>query len=131
MPRQEVLSTPRSKPHFEPTTPAEQTDRAAGQPHVPSPHYQTTRRHSLYGTEDRVVLDLGSRVWKAGFSGEGRPRDVFTVGNDVGGLWEFASTQSPEEREEKQHVLEAELQKHLRYVFHKHVTLLRTTSLLN
>ena len=44
-----------------------------------SPHYQTTRRHSLYGTEDRIVINLGSRVWKVGFSGEGRPRDVFFV----------------------------------------------------
>ncbi|GAA5965451.1 hypothetical protein JCM3765_002387 [Sporobolomyces pararoseus] len=41
-----------------------------------SPHYSTSlrSRHSLYGTEDRVVLDLGSRVWKIGFSGEPAPR---------------------------------------------------------
>ncbi|GAA5952269.1 hypothetical protein JCM21900_000471 [Sporobolomyces salmonicolor] len=41
-----------------------------------SPHYTTSlrSRHSLYGTEDRVVLDLGSRVWKVGFSGETGPR---------------------------------------------------------
>ena len=36
-----------------------------------SPHYTTTRRHSLYGTEDRIILDPGSRIWKVGFSGLG------------------------------------------------------------
>ena len=43
---------------------------------VSAPHYSTSlrSRHSLYGTEDRVVLDLGSRVWKIGFSGETQPR---------------------------------------------------------
>lgn len=64
-----------------------------------SPHYSTSlrSRHSLYGTEDRVVLDLGSRVWKAGFSGEGAPRECRSVlalgvgagaGDEEGaGLW--------------------------------------------
>lgn len=37
----------------------------------------TIRRQSLFGTDDRVVLDIGSRVTKAGFSGESRPRDIF------------------------------------------------------
>ncbi|WVQ79414.1 hypothetical protein IAT38_001511 [Cryptococcus sp. DSM 104549] len=41
-----------------------------------SPAY-SSRRHSLYGIEDRVVLDLGSRIWKVGFSGEPDPRAVF------------------------------------------------------
>ena len=45
-----------------------------------SPYCTTTLRHSLYGTEDRVVIDPGSRIWKVGFSGEGRPRDVFYPG---------------------------------------------------
>ncbi|GAA5972583.1 hypothetical protein JCM11641_001911 [Rhodosporidiobolus odoratus] len=46
-----------------------------------SPHYTTSlrSRHSLYGTEDRVVLDLGSRVWKVGFSGEPAPRECSSV----------------------------------------------------
>ncbi|BGP19168.1 hypothetical protein JCM10213v2_007255 [Rhodosporidiobolus nylandii] len=46
-----------------------------------SPHYTTSlrSRHSLYGTEDRVVLDLGSRVWKVGFSGEPAPREGGSV----------------------------------------------------
>ncbi|WVQ96180.1 hypothetical protein IAU59_003283 [Kwoniella sp. CBS 9459] len=41
-----------------------------------SPAY-SSRRHSLYGIEDRVVIDPGSRVWKVGFSGEPEPRAVF------------------------------------------------------
>ncbi|OWZ68405.1 hypothetical protein AYX15_00819 [Cryptococcus neoformans] len=41
-----------------------------------SPAY-SSRRHSLYGIEDRVILDLGSRIWKVGFSGEPEPRAVF------------------------------------------------------
>lgn len=45
---------------------------------VPSPHYQIRdhKRHSLYGTDDRIVLDLGASVWKVGFSGEASPRQV-------------------------------------------------------
>ncbi|SPC64082.1 related to ACT1 - Actin [Ustilago sp. UG-2017b] len=35
-----------------------------------------TRRHSLFGTEDRVILDIGSRYSKFGFSGEPRPRAI-------------------------------------------------------
>ncbi|OCF46109.1 hypothetical protein I317_00199 [Kwoniella heveanensis CBS 569] len=41
-----------------------------------SPAY-SSRRHSLYGIEDRVVIDPGSRIWKVGFSGEPEPRAVF------------------------------------------------------
>ncbi|KAI9197307.1 actin family [Polychytrium aggregatum] len=37
------------------------------------------RRHSMYGTEDRIVLDLGSRYLKCGFSGESKPRHVLPV----------------------------------------------------
>ena len=36
-------------------------------------------QHSLYGTEDRIIIDPGSRVWKVGFSGEGKPRHVSVV----------------------------------------------------
>lgn len=79
-----------------------------------SPHYQTTRRHSLYGTEDRVVIDPGSRIWKVGFSGEGRPRDVFMVGP----LWGLRRAPDMAQREEEDRVLEARLQAKLREVFH-------------
>lgn len=50
-----------------------------------SPHYTTSlrSRHSLYGTEDRVVLDLGSRIWKVGFSGEPQPRECRSVASEL------------------------------------------------
>ncbi|BGP26873.1 hypothetical protein JCM10295v2_005835 [Rhodotorula toruloides] len=50
-----------------------------------SPHYTTSlrSRHSLYGTEDRVVLDLGSRIWKVGFSGEAQPRECRSVVSEL------------------------------------------------
>ena len=80
-----------------------------------SPHYQTTRRHSLYGTEDRIVIDPGSRVWKVGFSGEGRPRDVFFVHP----LWSLQRSPDPIQRDEDERVLAARVQAHLRAVFHE------------
>ncbi|KAF8272289.1 actin-domain-containing protein [Lactarius quietus] len=79
-----------------------------------SPHYQTTRRHSLYGTEDRIVIDPGSRVWKVGFSGEGHPRDVFFVHP----LWSLHRSPDPIQRDEDDRVLAARVQAHLRAVFH-------------
>ncbi|KAJ9099859.1 hypothetical protein QFC21_003862 [Naganishia friedmannii] len=42
-----------------------------------SPALSNLKKHSLYGTEDRVIIDPGSRIWKVGFSGEARPRRVF------------------------------------------------------
>jgi len=48
-------------------------------PLIPSPHYTAGRKYSLYGSEDRVVLDLGSKYWKYGFSGEATPRGVLDV----------------------------------------------------
>src|SRR6266404_4426326 len=80
-----------------------------------SPHYQTTRRHSLYGTEDRIVIDPGSHVWKVGFSGEGRPRVVFFVHP----LWSLQRSPEPTQRDEDDRVLEARVQAHLRAVFHE------------
>ncbi|PWN52568.1 actin-like ATPase domain-containing protein [Violaceomyces palustris] len=41
-----------------------------------SAYHGSSRRHSLFGTEDRVILDIGSRVSKFGFSGEARPRII-------------------------------------------------------
>jgi hypothetical protein len=61
---------------------------------APSPHYvvRDHKRHSLYGTDDRVVLDLGSACWKVGFSGEVNPRRVlFARPADApapAGIWE-------------------------------------------
>lgn len=41
-----------------------------------SAYSSATRRHSLFGTEDRIILDIGSRYSKFGFSGEPRPRAI-------------------------------------------------------
>ena len=116
-----VPSTPRSRTSHAgaaPATPAGalNTSRIARSAMVQaSPHYQTTRRHSLYGTEDRVIIDPGSRVWKVGFSGEGRPRDVFFVSP----LWGLQRSPDPFQREEEDRLLAAQLQAHLRAVFHE------------
>lgn len=85
-----------------------------------SPHYQTTRRHSLYGTEDRIVIDPGSHIWKVGFSGEGRPRDVFFGdGQDGLPLWRLTRAKDQFGREEEDRMLQAKLQDRLRAVFHE------------
>lgn len=86
-----------------------------------SPHYTTSRRHSLYGTEDRIILDPGSRIWKVGFSGEGKPRDVFYAGGEAGEpLWNLNRAADPGDREEEERMLEARLQTSLRAVFHEY-----------
>lgn len=91
-----------------------------------SPHYTTTRRHSLYGVEDRVVIDPGSRIWKVGFSGEGKPRDVFlAAGNEAESLWKLGRTSEPQARVEEEKMLEIRVRRCLRAVFHEYV-LLRT-----
>jgi actin-related protein 10 len=112
-------STPRGKPPLNPTTP---TARLAGT-HVvqASPHYTTTRRHSLYGTEDRVIIDPGSRIWKVGFSGEGRPRDVFYAAKTGTSLWDLSRAREPVERAEQEKLLEVNLERCLRSVFHQYV----------
>jgi actin-related protein 10 len=86
-----------------------------------SPHYGTTRRHSLYGIEDRVVIDPGSHIWKVGFSGEGRPRDVFCASGKSGvSLWNLNRAADAIERVEEEKLLQVMLQKCLRSVFHKY-----------
>lgn len=115
-----VPTTPLGKGVHEPTTPT--VSRVTGS-HIiqSSPHYTTTRRHSLYGTEDRIILDPGSRVWKVGFSGEGRPRDVFCAGGESGEpLWSLNRAVEASEREEEERLLESKLQACLRAVFHEY-----------
>jgi actin-related protein 10 len=99
------------------------TARVAGSSINPaSPAYITTRRHSLYGTEDRIVLDLGSRIWRVGFSGEGRPRDVFLAGGEEAlPLWTLERAADKDQREEEARLLEARIQHRLRSVFHEYV----------
>lgn len=84
-----------------------------------SPHYSTTRRHSLYGVEDRVIIDPGSRIWKVGFSGEGKPRDVVLAGGTTGqSLWNLRRATDSLERMEEDKLLEIKLKGCLRSVFH-------------
>ena len=112
--------TPRAKTAFAPVTPATSRVAAAANAPHPSPHYSTTRRHSLYGVEDRVVIDPGSRIWKVGFSGEGRPRDVFYAGGASGEpLWKLRRAADPVERTEEDKLLQVRLQNCLRSVFHE------------
>lgn len=119
-----VPATPLTKPSFEPTTPpAQRHERPGTHVQASSPHYPTTRRHSLYGTEDRIILDPGSCVWKVGFSGEGRPRDVFAVGSEGGGLWRLSSTSSFPARDEEDRQLEGKMHHYLRSIFHEYVCL--------
>jgi len=118
-----VPATPRGKATFNPTTPtaAPAATRVAGA-HIiqSSPHYATTRRHSLYGVEDRVIIDPGSRIWKVGFSGEGRPRDVFYAGGKAGlPLWNLCRAPDLAERAEEDKLLEVRLRTCLRSVFHE------------
>ncbi|KIL58768.1 hypothetical protein M378DRAFT_85993 [Amanita muscaria Koide BX008] len=112
-------TTPRGKVTSTPATPATTSRAAASHIIQSSPHYATTRRHSLYGVEDRVVIDPGSRIWKVGFSGEGRPRDVFHAGGPSGGsLWSLKRASDSVLRAEEDKLLELRLQKALRSVFH-------------
>ncbi|KAF6757164.1 actin-domain-containing protein [Ephemerocybe angulata] len=114
-----VPTTPRAnRTVHHPTTPA--TNRLNSS-HITqaSPHYTTTRRHSLYGVEDRVVVDPGSRIWKVGFSGEGKPRDVFfAAGKEAQALWKLSRTSDPQARLEEDKMLEVRLRHCLRSVFH-------------
>ncbi|KAI6039887.1 actin-domain-containing protein [Pisolithus marmoratus] len=116
-----LTTTPRGK--TAPTTPAATpaTARVAGS-HIlqASPHYTTTRRHSLYGTEDRVVVDPGSRIWKVGFSGEGRPRDVFySDPTNAEPLWGLSRASDAAIRAEQDRLLEINIEKRMRLVFHE------------
>lgn len=64
-----------------PVSPISTTRPLASSSAVPSSSaaFSATRRHSLFGTDDRIVIDLGSRVVRAGFSGESRPRLIRSV----------------------------------------------------
>ncbi|KAJ6507969.1 fungal-specific actin related protein [Mycena vitilis] len=111
-------NTPQRKTDFDPKTPT--VTRVASSSVVQSsPHYGTTRRHSLYGVEDRVIIDAGSRIWKVGFSGEGRPRDVFYAGGtNEPPLWNLSRATDPAEEAEEERLLEVKLETCLRSVFH-------------
>ena len=114
-------------------------------------------RHSLYGTDDRVILDLGSKVWKVGFSGESAPRAVFDVGDgdgdgsgEVGGeeLWNYAglgetastlpvgaqaagsaSTSAAKSKRAKERALERRMKRWLRRVYYEWVCYVQSIGL--
>ncbi|KAF5391559.1 hypothetical protein D9757_002510 [Collybiopsis confluens] len=107
----------RSKTAFNPTTPT--TSRLTSSHVQSSPHYTTTRRHSLYGVEDRIVIDPGSMIWKTGFSGEGRPREVFYAGGKPAQpLWGLKRASDAAERAEEDKILDLKLESCFRAVFH-------------
>ncbi|KAF9223377.1 actin-like ATPase domain-containing protein [Gyrodon lividus] len=116
-----VLSTPRRKPSSTAPSATPTTTRVAGTHALQSsPHYTTTRRHSLYGTEDRVVIDPGSRVWKVGFSGEGKPRDVFYADSaNSESLWRWSRATDPLASDEEDKLLEINIERCMRSVFHE------------
>jgi actin-related protein 10 len=88
-----------------------------------SPHYTTTRRQSLYGTEDRVVIDPGSRIWKVGFSGEGKPRDVFYADpKNYGPLWSWSRATDPAEKVEQDNMLAVNLERCMYALCHSRVS---------
>ncbi|KAF8554417.1 actin-domain-containing protein [Imleria badia] len=115
-----VPSTPRANPSLAAHTATPTTARIAGTHALQSsPHYTTTRRHSLYGTEDRVVIDPGSRIWKVGFSGEGKPRDVFYANVATSeSLWSWSRATDPAARAEEDRMLEINIERCMRSVFH-------------
>jgi len=124
-----VPTTPKKTSAQPPTTPTAQRLTASTLTQA-SPHYTTTRRHSLYGAEDRVVIDPGSRIWKVGFSGEGRPRDVFYAsGKDAKALWKLNRTSDLQVRAEEEKMLEIRLRQSLRSVFHECVSISRSLPL--
>lgn len=56
----------------------------------PSPHYVAGKRYAFYGNDDRVLLDVGSKYIKYGFTSEAAPRgvlDLSTCGAPASGLW--------------------------------------------
>ncbi|KAH7884756.1 actin family [Phlebopus sp. FC_14] len=114
-------TTPRGKASSATPAATPTTTRVAGS-HIlqSSPHYATTRRHSLYGTEDRVVIDPGSRIWKVGFSGEGKPRDVFYADpTGAGSMWNWSRATDPAARAEQDKLLEINIERCVRAVFHE------------
>ncbi|KAJ7031404.1 actin-domain-containing protein [Mycena alexandri] len=114
-----VPGTPQGKTSFDPKTPTVSRVASSSATVQSSPHYGTTRRHSLYGVEDRVIIDAGSRIWKVGFSGEGRPRDVFYAGGpNEPPLWTLSRAADAAEEAEEERILEVKLETCLRSVFH-------------
>ena len=64
-------------------------------------------------------------MWKVGFSGEGRPRDVFFVEKEPRtSLWSLTRPHARTEREEEDMMLKIKLERMLRRVFHEYVLII-------
>ncbi|KAG2359290.1 hypothetical protein BDR07DRAFT_1378791 [Suillus spraguei] len=77
-------------------------------------HYPRDANSSLSGgiPQDRVVIDPGSRIWKVGFSGEGKPRDVFYADpKNYGPLWSWSRATDPAEKVEQDNMLAVNLER--------------------
>jgi actin-related protein 10 len=91
------------------------------------------RRHSIYGTEDRIVLDIGSLYLKCGFSGESQPRYIIPVSGDLAFHRDhpcnescrkqsrFAELLTPNDAQKDQEVLEETLRYYLYDVFYRYL----------
>ncbi|KAK4685993.1 actin-related protein 10, partial [Tremellales sp. Uapishka_1] len=113
-----VFVTPTKRATFSTSEAGPSRARPAGA----SPAY-SSRRHSLYGIEHRVIIDPGSRIWKVGFSGEPDPRAVFWANEDPDSeLWDFdLAALGNEDRIEGDRLVGARIVKKLREVFFKHL----------
>lgn len=120
-------AAPASIPHRRPTSigdgAALQRSSSSSYTAGGSSYHSSTRRHSLYGTEDRIIIDPGSKVWKVGFSGEGKPRQVYNVARpgEEPTIWNWNLSTTAEEREESERILAARMQQSLRAVFFEYV----------
>ncbi|WWC73483.1 uncharacterized protein I206_107453 [Kwoniella pini CBS 10737] len=121
------ITTPTKRAAFAASTEA---GPSRARPAGASPAY-SSRRHSLYGIEDRVVIDPGSRIWKVGFSGEADPRSVFyaldsTDADNTGAseAWGLDPSQMSgvfESRSEGERLIGVRVIKKLRETFVKHL----------
>ena len=93
-------------------------DEPSSSTRAPASYSSTSRRPTIYGTEDRIVLDLGSRIWKVGFSGEPKPRTSFVAARKgEEGIWSCHVDSAGSSREDAERVLRVRIQERLREVF--------------
>ncbi|BEJ15991.1 hypothetical protein CspHIS471_0505960 [Cutaneotrichosporon sp. HIS471] len=111
-----------------PTKTPKRQESATGR-RISSPAQAAARRQSLYGHDDRIVIDPGSRVWKVGFSGEPDPRTCFfahdstdrTRATEIWDLDLSATAGAHGNVAEARRLVQARIQRRLRDTFHKHL----------
>ncbi|CAK9781270.1 actin-like ATPase domain-containing protein [Cutaneotrichosporon oleaginosum] len=114
-----------------PPSPSKTPKRADPGPsrRLSSPAHAAARRQSLYGHDDRIVIDPGSRVWKVGFSGEPDARACFfapdfadrTRASEVWDLDLSATAGARGIVAEARRLVQVRIQRRLRDTFHKHL----------